>query len=254
MKPFNNAQNTLQKGNPTITRGLKQIADRVVQAVSLLSMLSLFSLLSLTACTTTSSSETKVADIAGKVDPIQRAKIQTELAAEYYRMGKMAASLEAANKAIEVYEKYAPGYNMLALIHMELGQDDKANTAFERAVRLAPADSDVLNNYGWFICQRQDPKRSIAYFEQAVKNPLYATPQRALYNAGICARKANNTSLAESFFQQALQRDMQFAPAHAELADIAYAQARFKDAEASFARFTALVREPDANTLLLGAK
>jgi type IV pilus assembly protein PilF len=205
-------------------------------------------------CSTTSTSTTKPADMAGTVDSKQRAQIQTELSGEYFRLGKMAVALEAAKKAVAVQESYAPAHNMLALIYMELREDEKAAASFEQAIKIAPNDSEALNNYGWFICQRQDPKRSLTYFDQAIRNPLYSTPERALYNAGVCSRLAGNTERAEVNLRAALQRDGQFAPAIVALADMAFAQSRLKDADAMFSRYIALVREPDAPALLLGAK
>jgi type IV pilus assembly protein PilF len=205
-------------------------------------------------CSTSSTSEIKTADIAGKTDPAQRAQIHTERAAEYYKLGRMAIALEAARQAISAEPKHAPAYNMLALIHMELGENDKAEAAFEQATKFAPDDSDVLNNYGWFICQRLDAKRSISYFERAIKNPLYTTPERALYNAGICAKRINDLTASQNYFTQSLKRNSQFAPSQFELAELALLQMRFKDADTLFARFTGLVREQDAPSLLLGAK
>ncbi len=207
-----------------------------------------------TACSTTSTSETKTADMAGKVDAQQRAQIHTERSGEYFRMGRMATALEAAQQAIAAHTAYAPAHNMLALIHMKLGEDVKAEAAFKQAIRIAPGDSDSLNNYGWFICQRQDPKRSLTYFSQALRNPLYTTPELALYNSGVCARRAGDTDAAETNLRAALVRDPRMAAAMLELADIAFSQARYKEADAQFSRFSALVREPDINGLVLGAK
>lgn len=208
----------------------------------------------LTGCSTTTTTETKTADMATKVEPTQRAQIHTERSAEWFRNGRLATALEAAQQAVAAQSSYAPAYSMLALIYMELREDVKAQASFEQALRLSPADSLTLNNYGWFICQRQDPKRSLRYFNQALRNPLYPTPETALYNAGVCSRLAGDIAMAETNLRAALVRDPQFGPALYELADIAFSQMRYKEADAQFARFSNLVREPDANGLLLGAK
>jgi type IV pilus assembly protein PilF len=205
-------------------------------------------------CSTSSTSAIKPADIAGKTDPTQRAQIHTERAAEYYKLGRHAIALEAVRQAISAEPKYAPAYNMLALIHMELGENDKAEAAFEQAIRITPNDSGLLNNYGWFICQRLDAKRSLNYFERAIKDPLYTTPERAFYNAGVCAKRSSDLVAAQNYFSQSLKRNSQFAPSQFELAELAYVQMRFKDADSLFSRFTGMVREQDAPSLLLGAK
>lgn len=206
------------------------------------------------ACSTTTTTEQKQADMAGKTDPTQRAQIHTERAAEYYRLGLLSVALEAAKQSVAAQSSYAPAHNMLALIYMELREDSKAQASFEQAIRLAPNESDFLNNFGWFICQRQNAQRSLPYFEQAIRNPLYTTPHLALYNAGICARKAGDVKAAEVNLRASLQRAPEFAGALYELADLCYAQGRTKEADLVFARYTKSVRDPDANALLLGVR
>jgi type IV pilus assembly protein PilF len=208
----------------------------------------------LAGCSTTTTTEQKQADIAGKTDATQRAQIHTERAAEYYRLGLMSVALEAAQQAVSAQNNYAPAHNMLALIYMELREDAKAQSAFEQAIRLAPADSETLNNYGWFLCQRISPQRSLQYFDQAVRNTLYTTPHKAYYNAGVCARKAGDNTAAENNLRASLQRAPEFAAALYELADLSFSQGRLREAETVFGRYTKSVRDPDANGLLLGAK
>jgi len=206
------------------------------------------------ACSTTTTTEQKVADIAGKTDPTQRAQIHTERSGEYFRLGNFGVALEAAQQAVAAQPSYAPAHNMLGVVYMELKEDAKAQAAFEQAVRLAPADSEALNNYGWFLCQRVDAQRSLAFFDRALRNPLYTTPQRAHYNAGVCARKAGDLPAAETNFRAALQRAPDYAAALYELSSLTFALGRVKEADALFVRFSRVVRDPDANALLLGAR
>ncbi|AMS32180.1 hypothetical protein AEM42_06815 [Betaproteobacteria bacterium UKL13-2] len=219
-----------------------------------LRLVPIFFVVWLVGCTTTTTTQQKPADMPGKTDATQRAQIHTERAAEYYRLGSMSVALEAAQQAISAQSNHAPAHNMLALVYMELREDSKAQASFEQAIRLAPNESDFLNNYGWFICQRQNAQRSLPYFEQAVRNPLYTTPHRALNNAGICARKAGDVKAAEVNLRASLQRAPEFAAALYELADLLYAQGRLKEADGVFVRYSMSVRDPDANGLLLGAR
>jgi type IV pilus assembly protein PilF len=39
--------------------------------------------------------------------------------------------------------------------------------AFERALRLDPANAEVLNNYGWFLCLRSDNVRGMELINRA---------------------------------------------------------------------------------------
>ena len=227
--------------------------NRFTHMISSSVLAAVFALL-LAGCSTTSTTEQKQADMPGKTDATQRAQIHTERAAEYYRLGIMAVALEAAKQAVSANNNYGPAHNMLALIYMRLGEDALAQTAFEQAIRISPSDSDALNNFGWFLCQGKNPQRSLAYFERALRNPLYTTPHLAHYNAGVCARKAGDLTAAENSLRASLQRASEFTVALYELADLLFAQARIKDADAMFTRYNKSVRDMDANALLLGTK
>jgi type IV pilus assembly protein PilF len=142
---------------------------------------------------------------------------------------------------------------MLGIIQMALGQDHEARAAYEQALKIAPGDSETLNNYGWFVCQ-QNPKEAMQYFETALKNPVYATPERALYNRGVCARRAGDNALAETSLRETLRRQPQFAPAMVLLADMQFARGDTAQAEAMLARHNEIVQQPSLEALWLGVR
>lgn len=205
-------------------------------------------------CVSQTTVETKLPDQAAPSDATYRARLQTELSSEYFRTGNMSAAISSAQQAISVMPSYAPAHSMLGLIYMELKEDAKAQQAFDAAMKYAPNDSEILNNYGWFICQRQSPARSIDYFRQALKNPLYATPERALFNSGVCSKKAGDMASAEAQFRAAVQRQPQFAPPLYELAELQFAKGQVKEAEMNLARHNQLVGTPSIDVLFLGAR
>ena len=205
-------------------------------------------------CVSQTTIETKVPDQAAKAGALDRAQIHTQRAAEYYRLGKMPIALEAAQQAVAANGNYAPAYNMLGIVYMELREDAKAQQAYEQALKISPNDSETLNNYGWFICQTQNPAKAMPYFELALRNPVYATPERAHYNAGVCARRMGDMAKAEKQFGEALMRQPLFAPALYELAEIRYSQGQVKDAESLLGRHNQLVQAPSIEALYLGAR
>jgi type IV pilus assembly protein PilF len=202
----------------------------------------------------TTAVEVKVPDQTSKSDPLQRAQIHTERAAEYYRLGNFGVALDAARQALSAAPNHAPAHNMLGIIYMQLLDDAQAAQAFEQALRLAPNDSETLNNYGWFVCQRQNPANAMQYFQAALRNPLYATPERALYNSGVCLKKANDIRGAETQFRAALQRQPLMAAALYELAEIDFSRGRLREAEGLLGRHNQLIQSPSADALLLGAR
>lgn len=138
---------------------------------------------------------------------VESARVHTELGAEYFRLKRFDVALEEFSTAVDRSPNYALAYNGLGLVHAALGDQVRAEEAFKRAIQLQPANSESHNNYGRFLCEQGKYEASQKEFLQAVKNPLYKTPQVALYNAGVCALRAQQKTQAENFFFQALQVD-----------------------------------------------
>ena len=55
------------------------------------------------------------------------------------------------------------------------------------------------------LCNTGKEKESITYFLNALKSPLYQTPDRAYTNAGTCALKAGDLDNAQAYLLKALQ-------------------------------------------------
>ena len=107
----------------------------------------------------------------------------------YITGNQYSVALDELKFALSMDSRYAPAYGVRGLVHMSLLEDNKAEEDFERSLDLDASDSGTRNNYGWFLCQRGREKESMAQFMEAMKNPLYATPEKAYLNAGICVQK-----------------------------------------------------------------
>jgi type IV pilus assembly protein PilF len=177
-------------------------------------------------------------------DTRQRAKVHTELGSLYLSDGRLAVALEEARTAIAADADYAPAYNLLGLVHMTLKENQLAEENFERALRLIPNDAEINNNYGWFLCQTGREKRSLAYFQAALKNPLYATPAKPYTNAGLCSLRIKDDAAAEEYLSRALRIDAVNGAANYWLADIFYRHGRLGEARL---RLDELHRGGDAN-------
>ncbi len=167
------------------------------------------------------------------------AKIHTELAAEYFNRGQMDVAMEEVTEALKAQSNYAPAYNVLGLVNMRLNENDKALDNFEKAIRIAPKNSEINNNYGWFLCQRfpQHMDRAINYFMIAVKDPLYSTPERAFANAGLCEIKRQNYTEAQIFLKKALSIQSNYSPALVGLIDIDFQRGNLVGAKSKLADF-----------------
>lgn len=140
-------------------------------------------------------------------DRMESARIRTELGFNYFLRGQMAVALEEIRSALDSNRNHAPAYNVLGLIHMDLGENAKAEEAFKRALAITPGDPDTLNNYGWFLCQNRRERESISQFLLALKDPLYATPFKPYLNAGICSLRIGDDVAAEDYLRKSFSLD-----------------------------------------------
>lgn len=164
-------------------------------------------------------------------DPRAKAKAHTELGSMYFQDGNIGVALEELKIAIDSDSSYAPAYNVRGLVRTFLRELPEAEDDFRRALRLAPEDPEINNNYGWFLCQTGKERQSIVYFLNAIKNPLYSTPDRAYTNAGGCALRAGDFEGAERYLQQAIRLSRDGAlPARVELASLNYRRGTLEEA------------------------
>jgi len=194
----------------------------------------------------------------GEQSTSQRARgiatIHTELAAAYYGREQFAVALQELGIALQADPTYAPGYNVRGLIRMALLEDEQAQADFKRSIKIDKNYSDAYNNFGWFLCQRGRAKESLPQFLEALKNPLYATPEIAYANAGLCALKAGELSNAESYLQRALIMHPSMPEALYGFADVSFAKADYASAKSYLLRFQQSTQELNANQLWLAIR
>lgn len=182
------------------------------------------------------------------------AKIHTELAAAYYERTQYSVALQEIGVAMKADADYAPAYNVRALVRMALREDDQADADFRRSLQLDEASSETHNNYGWFMCQRGREKESLKQFKQALDNPLYATPEMAYVNLGVCSKKAGLMKGVESNLQRALILRPGMPQALYGLADWNYASGNYAAAKSYFTRFSQTTSELNAEQLWLAVR
>lgn len=190
---------------------------------------------------------------SAKVDSMNRARIHTELGMAYYGNNQMSVAMEEFKEAIAADSDFAPAHSQLGLVYMALNEDKLAQQSFERALKLDPADSEANNNYGRFLCQRKRDKEAFKYFMTALKNPLYATPENAYTNAGICAWLQGDDVRAEEWLRKALAVQPNQPQALYHLAELSFKRGDARTARDLLTRHLRLA-PPTAESLWLGAR
>lgn len=186
-----------------------------------------------------------------EVSPRERAKLHAELAAGYYERGRMDIALEELADATKLDPDNAYIYNVYGLVYAVMGDNGKAEQNFQRALQLAPQDSEIRHNWGWYLCTHGRAQESIAQFDQAIQNPLYKTPEIALVNAGRCSASLGDTVAADQYFKRALAVAPGNPNASYGLAFIAYKATRYDEAR-GWLRPAVLQANPAPEALYLG--
>jgi type IV pilus assembly protein PilF len=182
------------------------------------------------------------------------ARIHTELAASYLDRTQYAVALQELEVALRSDSRFAPAYNVRALVRMALHEDEKANADFLHSLDLDNDSSVAHNDYGWFLCQRGRAKESIKQFQDALKNPLYATPEMAYANLGLCSKKAGQMKDVEANLQRALIIHPGMPAALYGLADWSYDNGDYAGAKSYFLRFIQVSPDLNAEQLWLAVR
>lgn len=161
----------------------------------------------------------------------KRAAIRLQLAISYYQDAKYPIALDEIKQAIAANPDYADAYGVRALIYTKMNEITLADENYQRALRLAPRNPDLANNYGSFLCgEGGRPAQAMTYFDSALKNPTYNTPVSALVNAGNCSIKTKQYATAERYLLEALRYDPDLVQTNIGLARAYYERRNYERA------------------------
>jgi type IV pilus assembly protein PilF len=165
------------------------------------------------------------------VEQQKRAAIRLQLGVDYYQRGQHKIALDEIRQALLVSPNLVEAYSLRALIFMDLNDKQRAEENFLRALKLAPNNSDLANNYGWFLCQSGKEKEAMAYFEKVLKDPTYATPFKVFSNAGVCSLRLKDALNAERYFMMGFSADPSNPSINANLAKIFFDKGEYEKAK-----------------------
>lgn len=195
------------------------------------------------------------ARIQNSNDPRNRARIHTELGALYFQGGSMSVALDELGIALAADSSYYQAYSIRGLVYGALKEYAKAESDFREALSIAPGDPEVNNNYGWYLCDTGKERESIVYFLNALKSPLYETPDRAYTNAGTCALKAGDLDAAQKYLVQALQLSRDGAViARFQLAKLLYIRGVLEESRIYLNDALKMMEPPSPEALWLGVR
>jgi type IV pilus assembly protein PilF len=210
-------------------------------------------LLAAAGCASQSTVESRPVTDTGGADARRRAEVHTALAGEYYARGNFAVALSETRLALKDDPTYYAAHNMQALVFMELREDVSAREAFDNALRISPNNPEVLNNFGWFLCLRNETDRGMEMMVRAAQDTRYTSPEKAWMSAGLCMRRAGRNNEAEDALRRAVLIRPDLIGALFNLALLTYERGATKDAETYLNRYTRLAN-PNLDALVLGVR
>lgn len=135
------------------------------------------------------------------------AHFNVQLGSGYLAQNKLALAKKKLTKALEQDPDNALAHSTMAILLEKVGQTDEIENHYEEAMSLAPDNSDILNNFGTYLCNQGKFEEAQKLFKKAIDDPYYKTPVIAMINAGKCAMTNSRYELAESYFRKSLRAD-----------------------------------------------
>ncbi len=140
-----------------------------------------------------------------QTDSQKASEINKQLGTEYLRQGNIALAKEKLERAEKYNPRDAELHSVLAVLYERLDNPKLVDEHYLTAVRLAPKDPQISNNYAVYLCRQGRTDEGVKRFLESARNPLYRTPELAFTNAGVCLRRAKRYDEAANSFSRALQ-------------------------------------------------
>lgn len=178
------------------------------------------------------------------------AEYNASLGAEYIRKNRLVLANEKLSKALAQSPNSENANHYYALLQEKLNNNATALKHFKKAIKVSKRNPDLHNNYGSFLCNMGQYRQAISEFAQAVKDPLYKTPEFAYTNAGVCIEKSNSKESPEAYYRKALEINPKFASALFQMAKLKWKQQETSKAQAFLFRYNETAQQTPESLLL----
>lgn len=189
-----------------------------------------------------------------ETDASRRASVRLELAGAYFSRGQMTTALDEVKKSIAVNPNVAAAFNLRGLIYGNLGDHQLAEESFRRAMQLDPKDADVMQNFGWYLCQRERYPEADALFARALAVPQYQDSARTLLTQGVCQARSGKTDDAERTLVRAYALEPGNPAVAVNLSEVLFRRGDLERARFYIRRVNSVPSLVSAQTLWLAAR
>ncbi|MCL2899716.1 type IV pilus biogenesis/stability protein PilW [Brenneria tiliae] len=135
------------------------------------------------------------------------AQTRLQLGLEYLARNDLDSARRNLEKALQAAPQDYRTQLGMALYEQRIGANQAAERRYQLALRQAPGNGGVMNNYGAFLCGLGQYGAAQRQFDAAAQLPDYRQVADALENAGYCFFKAGQDDNARRALSQALKHD-----------------------------------------------
>ncbi|WP_440056238.1 type IV pilus biogenesis/stability protein PilW [Pseudoalteromonas sp. T1lg65] len=174
-----------------------------------------------------------------QINNTKAAKTRIALALQYLSSGNTTSAKFNFERALQLAPELAEAHYSLAYYYEQVGEQQRADQAYQAALKAEPGNPDTLNNYGTYLCRIGQYDKASEYFLEAIAVPSYLRVAQSYENLALCAIKQNQFSLAQDYLISAIQHNGQRRSAQLTLAGLYYAKSDFLAALEVLANFSA---------------
>lgn len=137
-----------------------------------------------------------------EIQKIDAADAEIQLGLAYLEQQSAMSAKKKFLLALQNAPKYSQSWDAMAYYMDMTGDKETAAKYYKYAIKLAPKDASVHNNYGVFLCKQGEYIQALQQFDLALADKNYLKTAQTNRNAGLCALKIPNTKLADAYFRR----------------------------------------------------
>lgn len=169
-------------------------------------------------------------------DAREAARVNAQLGINYAQRGNYTAALDKLKRAVAQDSSLTAAHASLGFVYQTLGDAERAERHYRRALELEPNESSLKNNFAAFLCSLDRVDEAEKLFLEAVRDPRYATPEAAWTNAGTCVKR-KDAAKSERYLREALKLRPDYREALAQMAVHSFRQRDYLRSRAFLQRY-----------------
>ena len=196
------------------------------------------SLLALGGCVTENSYEGNDKPVVeNTINNTGAARTRIALALEYLNTGNSSQAKYNLERAASFAPDLPEVHYSFAYYYQQVGEDNLADNAYQKALKINPNDPNTRNNYGVFLCGINEYDRATEQFIKAIEIPSYIRVAESYENLALCAIEFNDFEQAEKYFRSAIKHSSMRASSIISLSALYYAKSDLHKAQELLTRY-----------------